>query len=135
MKTNMNLLNASVMQLRAVATKAASTIELIIDNPQSFGGVGHVDEIVKQTKILADADASIKMLQNSFISPISDQRQKQRMAANNNGQPPALTPEMQEQLEAFTKRHPSNKVPDLYPKTTEVIAAEKEKLLKSPKQK
>lgn len=130
----MNLLNASVMQLRAVATKAASTIELIIDNPQSFGGVGHIDEIVKQTKILADADASIKILQNNFISPLSDQRQKQRMA-NNNGKPPGLTPEMQEQLEAFTKRHPSNKAPELYPEATEAIIAKKEKLLKNPKQK
>lgn len=132
MKTNMSLLNASVLQLRAVATKAATTIEIILDNPQAVDGNNHIDEIVKQTKILADADASIKMLQTSFISPLSEQRQKQRAAAN--GMPPTLTPEMQEQLEAFTKKHPSRKTPELYPNPTNVVT-EKKAPVKSPRQK
>jgi hypothetical protein len=131
MKTNMSLLNASVMHFRAVATKAATTIETILENPHGFEGSTHIDEILKQTKILSDADAAMKMLQANFLSPLADQRQKQRFAS---GEAPQLTPEQQEQLEAFRRKHPkSGPPPELYPVAPDTLDAKPSK--KKPKTK
>ena len=104
MNKSMNLLNASMLQLRAKAVKAAATIEAILDSTSAGNVSDYVDEIVTQSRILAENDAAIKLLQSNFVSPIAEQRRAERVEQGNVA---PLPPELQEKLDALQRTPPA----------------------------
>jgi hypothetical protein len=88
------LINATMMQLRASATKCVATIEAILSNPtEAVKGTEYVDALTENVEKLAHYDNAIRVLSNTFGS--------QRP---NKTPPSALTAEAQKQrTEAFMK--------------------------------
>ena len=103
MSKGMNLLNAAIMQLRAEAVKAATTIEAILEAPPSVDYADRIDEVTRQANILAEKDSAIRTLQSHFVSPMADRHHKDRVA---NGQTAPIPPEVQEKLDAFKRTPP-----------------------------
>ena len=117
MNKKMSILNASMMQLRAAAAKAAATIESLTEGDSTLEGGSRIDEIVNQTLILSQYDTAIKLLQANFLTPMHEEMSKQRRATNG---PPELASELtqnqKEQLTATLRRPPERSGdPELYP--------------------
>ena len=63
------LINATMMQLRASATKCVATIEAILSNPtEAVSGTGYVDALTENVEQLAHYDNAIRILSNTFGS-------------------------------------------------------------------
>lgn len=113
MSKGMNLLNAAIMQLRADAVKAATTIEALLEAPASADYADVIDEVTRQANILAEKDTAIKTLQSHFVQPMADHQHKQRVA---NGQVGPMPTEIQEQLAALRRTPPTDEANnDPYP--------------------
>ena len=63
------LINATMMQLRANATKCVATIEAILSNPnEAVRGTEYVDALTDNVEKLAHYDNAIRVLTNTFGS-------------------------------------------------------------------
>ncbi len=117
MNKKMSLLNASMMQLRAKASKAAATLDSLTENLHTLDGGECIDEIVKQTLILAEYDSAIKMLQSNFLTPLHEEMSKRRRAEGPTADLASeLTQKQKDQLSAALRRPPEQGSPsELYP--------------------
>lgn len=64
------LLNAAMLKLKAEATTALGTIEVLLGNPVAISEhTDYVGELVAQARKLAEYEAAMKALQQYFGSP------------------------------------------------------------------
>ena len=64
------LLNAAMLKLKAEATTALGTIEVLLSNPVAISEhTDYVGELVAQARKLAEYEAAMKALQQYFGSP------------------------------------------------------------------
>ena len=84
------LINATMMQLRASATKCVAQIEAILTNPtEAVKGSDYVDALTENVEKLAHYDNAIRVLSNTFgnqkpkppPSALTAEAQKQRTEA------------------------------------------------------